>query len=82
MLLNGILHHAVQANSLVNGREKLCFFIMVMLCDTVMPGQAIAHEVETVGWLYSWSLLIDTVEATDEGIVAQSHVRGFNGERV
>ena len=82
MLFNRILHHAVQADSLVNGWEKLCFLVMVMFCDTVVPGQAIAHKIKTVGWLYSWSLLIDTVEAADEGIVAQGHMGGFNGERV
>ena len=82
MLFNCIIHHAGLANSLVNGREKLGFLVMVMFCDTVVPGQAITHKIESVGWLYSWSLLVDAVEATDEGIVAQSHVGGFNGERV
>ena len=82
MLFDRIIHHAILANSLVNGWEKLSFLVMVMLRDTVVPGQAIAHKIETVGCLYSWSLLIDTVEAADEGIVAQGHVGGFDGERV
>ncbi len=82
MLFNRALHYAFFANSLVNGRKERGFLIVVMLGDTVMPGEAIAHEIHTVGRLYPWSLLIDTVEATDEGIMAQGHMGGLNGEGV
>ena len=80
MLFNGAVHDAFFADSLVNGRKELGLLIAVMLRDTVMPSKTIAYKICAVGWLDAGSLLVDTVEATDEGVVAQGHVGCFNGK--
>lgn len=56
---------------------------MVVLQDAVDLGHAIAGEISFIrGFLYTTGLLVDAVVATDEGVVAKGHVRGFDGERV
>lgn len=82
MLVEGGSHESYLAGSLVEVGEELCLLVMVMLMDAVVPGYAVACEVQLVRVRHAWGLLIDAVEATDEGVMTQGHVRGLNRERV
>lgn len=82
MLLDGAVHDAFFARSLVDGGEEGGLLIVVMLRNTCLPGETITNKVIAVGRLDAWSLLVDAVEATDEGIMAQGHVGCLDGERV
>lgn len=82
MLVEGGLHEPCLAGSLVEVGEELCLLVVVVLMDAVMPGYAVACEIRLVCVRHPWGLLVDTVEATDEGIMTQGHVRGLNRERV
>lgn len=82
MLIEGGLHEPCLAGSLVKVGEELCLLVMMMLMDAVVPGYAVAREVQLVRVWNAWGLLVDAVETTDEGVMTQGHVRGLNRERV
>lgn len=82
MLVEGGFHEPCLAGSLVEVGEELCLLVVVVLMDAVVPGYAVACEVQLVRIWHAWGLLVDAVEATDEGVMTQGHVRGLNRERV
>ena len=70
MLFNFAVHDTFLAHGVLDGREEESFLVAMVFLDTVMPCQTIADEIFRVGWLDTWSLLVDAVEASDEGIMA------------
>lgn len=75
-------HKPGLASGLVDVGKEFCLLVVVMLMHAVVPGYAVACEVHFVRIGNTWGLLVDTVEAADEGVVAQCHVRGLNSERI
>lgn len=56
---------------------------MVVGRHAVNPRQAIPDKVRPINrLLYIGGMLVDAIEAANKGIMAQSHMRGFDGERV
>ena len=82
MLIYRTVHHAFLTGGLLDGGKELGFFVVMVFRNAVMPSEAIADEIAAIARPDPWSLLIDAVEAANEGIVAQDHVRSFNGKRV
>lgn len=82
MLFYGAVHQALFVRRLVDGGEELVLLVMMMLRDAVMPSYTVADKLLLVGRLDARSLLIDAIEASDEGVVAQGHVGGFDGKWV
>ncbi len=82
MQRNLIIHDPRFSNSLLQRRKDLNLRRSVVLADTHVPSDAIANKVFVVGGGQIWSLLVDAIEAADEGIVRERNVRGVDGERV
>lgn len=80
MLIHSSIHQPILPRGLVKSGEQLSFFIVVMLSNAVTPCDAIADKICLVSRLDARSLLVDAVEAADEGVMAQSHVRRFNSK--
>lgn len=70
MLVVCSTHEPFLAGRLVEVREELGLLVVVVLVDAVVPGYAVACEVQLVRIGHAWGLLVDTVETADEGIVA------------
>ena len=67
---------------LVQGRKQADFFPGVVLAEASNPCGAVGDKVFTVGGSKVWSVLVDAVEAADEGIVGEGDARGVDGEGV
>lgn len=70
MLVEGGTHEPCLAGGLVEIRKELGLLVVVVLVDAVVPGYAVACEVQLVCIGHAWGLLVDTVETADEGVVA------------
>ena len=82
MLLNSTIHHARLAHCFVDSGEELGFLVVMMLRNTTVSSEAITNEIRFVGRLQAWSLLVDTVEATNERVVAHGHMGSLDGENI
>jgi hypothetical protein len=82
VLLNLVAHDTLLAGGLVNFQEEAGLLIVVVLLDQPVPGKSVGDEVRKVGLLQARCLLVDAVEASDERIVADAHMRGFCSETV
>ena len=80
VLIDGGVQQALPACCPVEGGEELGLLVVVVLRDAVVPGEAVADEVVLVAGPDAGSLLVDAVQAADEGVVAQGHVGGFERE--
>lgn len=70
MLIDGALHQSCLACRLINGGKEFGLLIMMMLSNTIMPGETITNKVFLIHNLYAWGLLVDAVETSNEGIMA------------
>lgn len=76
------IHEAGLAGGLVDVGEEIGLLVAVVRIYAVVPGDAILDKIRLVYWWYAWSLLIYTIEASDERVMAYSHFGCFEGERV
>lgn len=74
MLFYSVTHETSLACRFVHSREELTLFIVVVLLDTAVPGQAVGCKISFVRGRDSRSLLIDAIESPYERIVAQGHM--------
>lgn len=77
-----MIQNPLFSNSLLHRREKSDLFPMVALADTRQLGDAVANEVFAIGGSKIWSLLVDAIEAANEGIVRERNAGGVVGERI
>ena len=77
-----MIQNSLYSNSLLHRPEKAYFFPRVILADARVPCGAVTNKVFVVGAGKRWSLLVDAIEAADEGIVRERNVRGVDGERI
>jgi hypothetical protein len=69
VLMDGALHQTLPTSGLVNIWEELSLFVMVVDNYTLNPGQTVTNKVGlVVVESESRCLLVDAVEATDEGV--------------
>ena len=69
-----------RGNTLFEGAEKIFFFVLVVESYKGGPALAVGEEVFDKGRViggYVRGLEIDCVETADEGVVDESHVRGY-----
>lgn len=64
---------------LLDFREELGFLVVMVAFHESEPCKAVAHEVGLVGFLDVRRLQVDSVEAAENGIVEEGHVRGAFG---
>lgn len=58
------------------------FLVMVMLFDTLMPCKAVANEVFILEDRSQRRLLVNAIEASNERIVTEGHLRFFSSETI
>ena len=78
MLFHIPFHQSRLFRNLFNVREKIGFFVVVVVAlDGVVPAAAVEEEILDVGWGRDvGSLVVDAVEGAEEGIVGVGHVCG------
>ena len=77
-----MIQNALFSCSFLHRRKNSNLFPRVLLADARVPSNAVANKVLVVRGAKIWSLLVDTIEATDEGIVRERDVRGIDRERI
>ena len=77
-----MIQNARFSSSFLHRRKNPNLFPIVLLADARVPSNAVANKILVVGGAEIWSLLVDTIEATDEGIVRERDVRGIDRERI
>lgn len=82
MFLDSCSHKICSASSFVDAGEKLSLLVAVVPLHTIVPGNAVVYEVRLVCRRQARGLLIDAVESPYKRVVANSHFRRFDGERV
>lgn len=70
------------SGSLVQSRKQSDFFPKVVLAEASDPCGAVVDKVFVVGRCEVWRVLVDAVEAADEGIVGEGNAGGVDGEGV
>lgn len=75
-------HKICPASRFVDTGKQFDLLVAVVRIDAVVPGDAVVHKVGLVCGRQAWSLLVDAVEASDEGVVAYRHFRCLEGESV
>lgn len=68
------------SNSLLERGKKPNLFLKVVLADACVPSDTVANEVFVLRGGKLWSLLVDAVQAADEGIVGEGDAGGVDRE--
>lgn len=82
MLLMHALPDTVVLEQLFRAWEETTIFVFGVVLEHPVPRQAIAHEAGLVCVHNVWRLLIDAVEASEDGIVHAAHMAGTSGEEI
>lgn len=82
MLLVHALPNVFVPEQFFRPREKTRIFILRVEPKHLVPRQTVAHEAGLVRVHDPWSLLIDAVEAPEDGIVHAAHVAGTGCEKI
>lgn len=67
-----MIQNSLFSGSLLQRRKNPNLFPKSVLADACVPSDAVADKVFVIGGGKMWSLLVDTIEAADEGIVRES----------
>lgn len=82
MLLMSFSPYRLVTQNLLHLGEKVQLFIVMVRLDKTEPREGVADEVCLVCFLNMGSLEVDCVEATDDGVVQQTHMSSPHGEDV
>lgn len=74
MLLDFPIHYTFLPCRLLDSWEEVDFFEMMMRFNKPMPSQTIPYEILVVAVSNFWSLLVDAIVASNQGVMTECHV--------
>lgn len=77
-----MIHDSISFGGVSHRRKTPNLFPSVVLADRRQPSNAVVNEIFMIGGGKIWSLLVDAIEAADEGIGRKGDLRGVDGERI
>ena len=82
MLLYLLAHDALLAGCLVDFEKQSSLLIPMVLLNQSMPGEGVSNKIRIIRLFQARCLLVDAVEAPDEGVMTDAHVRCLHREAV